>query len=162
METKAKKTDLQSKTKDSQGTNTEIHKTLMTISCAFAGLCFAILALTVKSNFSSYSNLQLFLWLAVIAFACSGLRSADKLLDSLCLQTLALPSKKFRWVEIDNRIKDSGNAAVYFFVGWGLFTIAMYFIGSEIQLPVWLVYGGTGYMLFTDILFITHKFLWWS
>lgn len=162
METKNRKSKPQSEAKDSQATNIEIDKTLMTISCAFAGLCFAILALTVKSSFSSYYNLQLSLWLAVVAFACSGLRSADKLLDSLSTKTRAVPSKKFQFVVLDNRIKDSGIATIYFFIGWGLFTVAMYFIGSEIQLPVWLIYLGTGYMLFIDILFITHKFLWWS
>jgi hypothetical protein len=162
MTIKNKKTVPQSDTKDTQDISTETLKTLMSISCAFAGLCFAILALTIKSSLNSYTALQLILWLAVIAFACSGLRSADKLLDLLCTKTRAFPNSKFPLVVLDNRVKDSGNAAFYFFAGWALLAAAMFFLGWEIQLPLWLVILGTGYMGFIDILFITHKFARWS
>ena len=60
----------------------EIVKSQMTISCAFAGLCFAILSLINKGGLNSHGIL-ISLWLAVITFACSGLRSADRLLDTL-------------------------------------------------------------------------------
>ncbi len=135
-------------------------KMIASISCAFSGLCFAILALDLKNVVLPYQYLRTFLWFSIVVFASSGLRAADRLLDILSTQKKIWPSKNIPIVGLDNRVLGSGCSTMLFFIAWLLFTGAIGFLGHAINLSLWQIIIGVGIMIVADILFITWKLFW--